>query len=71
LQREVFHTPTIYAKPAKEGKGRPHDQEKKNGLGKALVIEGLTLVFVDKASLLINKAAAGRPKDLADLEALS
>ncbi len=34
-------------------------------------VEGLTLVFVGKADLLVNKAAAGRPKDLADLDALS
>ena len=32
---------------------------------------GLTMVFVDKETLKANKAAAGRPKDLADLDALS
>ena len=29
-------TPTIDAKPAKEDKGQPRDQEKKNGIGEAL-----------------------------------
>jgi hypothetical protein len=28
--------PTIDAKPVKEEKGQPRDQEKKNGLGKVL-----------------------------------
>jgi hypothetical protein len=31
----------------------------------------VTLVFVGKETLLVNKAASGRPKDLADLDALS
>jgi hypothetical protein len=35
------------------------------------VVDGLTLVFVGKEALMVNKAAAGRPKDLADLDALS
>jgi hypothetical protein len=34
-------------------------------------VEGLTMVFVDKPTHLANKAASGRPKDLADLHALS
>jgi hypothetical protein len=34
-------------------------------------VEGLAMVFVDKPTLLANKAASGRPKDLADLDALS
>ena len=34
-------------------------------------IEGLIMLFVDKQTLLTNKAASGRPKDLADLDALS
>ena len=34
-------------------------------------VEGLTLVFVDKKTLLANKKASGRPKDLADLDALT
>ena len=33
--------------------------------------DGLTMLFVDKETLLVNKAASGRPKDLADLDALS
>ena len=33
--------------------------------------EGLAMVFIDKQTLLANKKAAGRPKDLADLDALS
>jgi hypothetical protein len=33
-------------------------------------IDGLNLVFVGKEELMANKAAAGRPKDLADLDAL-
>jgi hypothetical protein len=37
----------------------------------ACQVEGLTLIFIDKQSLRINKAASGRPKDLADLDALS
>jgi len=35
------------------------------------VVEGVPLLFVDKQTLLANKAASGRPKDLADLAALS
>jgi hypothetical protein len=31
----------------------------------------LRLIFVDKQTLVANKAAAGRLKDLADLDALS
>ncbi len=34
-------------------------------------VEGLTMIFVDRQTLLANKAASGRPKDLADLDALS
>jgi hypothetical protein len=34
-------------------------------------IEGLIMLFVDKQTLLTNKAASGRPKVLADLDALS
>jgi hypothetical protein len=34
-------------------------------------IEGLVMLFVDKQTLLTNKAASGRPRDLADLDALS
>jgi hypothetical protein len=34
-------------------------------------IDGLMMIFVDKPTLLINKAASGRPRDLADLDALS
>ena len=34
-------------------------------------IEGLPMIFVDRQTLLANKAASGRPKDLADLDALS
>ena len=33
--------------------------------------EGVTMRFVDKSTLLANKAATGRPKDLADLDSLS
>ncbi|MFN3651976.1 MAG: DUF6036 family nucleotidyltransferase [Armatimonadota bacterium] len=33
--------------------------------------DGLTLIFVDLETLRANKAATGRPKDLADLDALS
>ncbi len=35
------------------------------------VVEGVPLLFVDKETLIANKIAAGRPKDLADLAALS
>ena len=34
-------------------------------------VEGLTMFVVDKQTLMANKAASGRPKDLADLDALS
>jgi len=34
-------------------------------------VEGLTMFVVDKQTLKANKAASGRPKDLADLDALS
>ena len=34
-------------------------------------VEGVEMLFVDKETLLANKAASGRPKDLADLDALS
>jgi hypothetical protein len=34
-------------------------------------VDGLSLTFIDKQTLMLNKAAAGRPKDLADLDALS
>ncbi len=34
-------------------------------------VEGLAMIFVDRETLLANKAASGRPKDLADLKALS
>ena len=34
-------------------------------------VDGLTLFVVDKQTLMTNKAASGRPKDLADLDALS
>jgi hypothetical protein len=33
-------------------------------------VRGRDIPFLDRASLLANKRAAGRPKDLADLEAL-
>jgi hypothetical protein len=33
--------------------------------------DGLTMVFDDRETLLANKAASGRPKDLAELDALS
>jgi len=35
------------------------------------VVDGLRIAFLDLRSLLVNKAATGRAKDLADLEALS
>jgi uncharacterized nucleotidyltransferase DUF6036 len=35
------------------------------------IVEGLTMIFVDKRTLLANKTASGRPKDLADLDALT
>ena len=34
-------------------------------------VEGLPMIFVDRQTLLANKAASGRPKDLADIAALS
>ena len=34
------------------------------------IIAGVRVCFIDRASLLVNKQAAGRPKDLADLAAL-
>ncbi len=33
-------------------------------------VEGLNMLLVDKQTLLVNKAASGRPKELADLDAL-
>lgn len=33
--------------------------------------DGLPMVFIDKSTLIANKAATGRPKDLADLDVLS
>ena len=33
-------------------------------------LDGLSVPFIDRAFLIKNKQAAGRPKDLADLEAL-
>lgn len=34
-------------------------------------IDGVRVCFIDRESLLLNKQAAGRPKDLADIEALT
>lgn len=34
-------------------------------------VENLPMIFVDRQTLLSNKAASGRPKDLADIDALS
>jgi hypothetical protein len=34
-------------------------------------IEDLPMLFVDRQTLLANKAASGKPKDLADIDALS
>lgn len=34
-------------------------------------IAGLRICFIDRESLLVNKRAAGRPKDLADIDALT
>ena len=34
-------------------------------------IDGLHVGFIDRESLLVNKRAAGRPKDLADIAALT
>jgi hypothetical protein len=33
--------------------------------------QNLSMIFVDRQTLLTNKAASGRPKDLADIDALS
>jgi predicted nucleotidyltransferase len=33
-------------------------------------LEGIAVTFVGKETLLVNKAASGRPKDMADLDAL-
>lgn len=35
------------------------------------LVDDLPMIFVDRQTLLDNKAASGRPKDLADIEALS
>ena len=35
------------------------------------VIAGIRISFIDRESLLLNKQAAGRPKDIADLAALT
>ncbi len=35
-----------------------------------VVVDGLPLVFVGRSDLIANKTATGRPKDLADLDAL-
>ena len=34
-------------------------------------VDGVRMVFVDRSTLLTNKASSGRPKDLADVDALS
>jgi hypothetical protein len=34
-------------------------------------VEGLPMIFVDRQTLLTNNAASGKPKDLADIDALS
>jgi hypothetical protein len=34
-------------------------------------VENLPVIFVDRQTLLANKAASGRPKDMADIDALS
>lgn len=34
-------------------------------------IDGIRVCFIDRENLLINKRAAGRPKDLADIDALT
>ena len=34
-------------------------------------IDGVRVCFIDRESLLLNKRAAGRAKDLADIEALT
>ncbi len=34
-------------------------------------IDGIRICFIDRESLLLNKRAAGRPKDLADIAALT
>jgi hypothetical protein len=35
------------------------------------IVDGVSLVFIGRDDLLVNKAATGRPKDLADLQALA
>lgn len=35
------------------------------------IIDGVRVCFIDRESLLLNKRAAGRAKDLADIEALT
>lgn len=35
------------------------------------IVDGLRICFIDRESLLVNKRAAGRTKDLADVEALT
>ena len=35
-----------------------------------IVVRGREIPFLDRATLILNKRAAGRPKDLADLDAL-
>jgi predicted nucleotidyltransferase len=34
-------------------------------------IDGIRISFIDRESLLVNKRAAGRPKDLGDIDALT
>jgi predicted nucleotidyltransferase len=36
-----------------------------------VIVDGVSLVFIGREDLLVNKATTGRPKDLADLQALS
>jgi predicted nucleotidyltransferase len=36
-----------------------------------VTFDGVSLVFIGRDDLLVNKAATGRPKDLADIQALS
>lgn len=35
------------------------------------MIDGIRVCFIDRENLLLNKRAAGRPKDLADIDALT
>lgn len=35
------------------------------------MIDGIRVCFIDRKNLLLNKRAAGRPKDLADIDALT